>query len=84
MFEEYPPPFPVARLLGRSGFGDAVGSVKAAASYDIQEIMILGSSLMWYDAAVCCGNIWLKMFVRVWSDLWKSLERESAMMFLFL
>ena len=21
------------------------------------------------------------MFVRVWSDLWKSLERESAMMF---
>ena len=33
------------------------------------------------DAAVCCGRIWLKCFVSVWSDLWKSLERESAMMF---
>ena len=72
--------FPVARLLGRSGFGDAVGSVEAAASNDIQEITFLGSCLMWNNATVCCGKIWSKMFVRVWSDLWKSLERESAMM----
>ena len=73
MFEEYSPPLPVARLLGRSGFGDAVGSVEAAASDDIQEITSLGSCLMCNNAAVCCGKIWLKIFVRVWSDLWKSL-----------
>ena len=81
MFEECSPPFPVARLLGRSGFGDAVGSVEAAASDDIKEIKFLGSCLMWNNAAVCCGKIWSKKFVRVWSDLWKSLEREYAMMF---
>ena len=60
MFEEYSPPFPVARLLGRSGFGDAVGSVEADASDDIQEITLLGSCLMWNNAAVCCGKIWSK------------------------
>ena len=81
MFEEYSPPFPVAILIGRSGFGDAVGSVEAAASDDIQEMMFLGSCLMWNNAAVCCGKIWSKIFVRVLSDLWKSLERESAMIF---
>ena len=36
---------------------------------------------MWIDAAVCCDRIVLKCFVSVWSDLWKSLERESTMMF---
>ena len=36
---------------------------------------------MWNNAAVCCGRIWLKLFVSVWSDLCKSLEREYAMMF---
>ena len=81
MLEDFSLPFPVARLLGRSGFGNAVGSVEAAASDDIQEITFLGSCLMCNNAAVCCGKIWLKMFVRVWSDLWKSLEREYAMMF---
>ena len=79
MFEECAPPIPVSRLLGRSGFGDAVGSVEAAVSNDIQEIILLGGCLMWDNAAVCCGRIWLKCFVSVWSDLWKSLERESAM-----
>ena len=81
MLEECSPRFPVSRLLGCSGFGDAVGSVEADASDDIQEITFLGRCLMWNNAAVCCGKIWLKMFVRVWSDLWKSLERESVMMF---
>ena len=81
MLEECYLPFPVARLLGRRGFGNAVGSAEANASDDIQEITFLGSCLMWNDAAVCCGKIWLKMFVRVWSDLWKPLERESAIMF---
>ena len=47
---------PVSRILGRSGFGDAVGSVEAAASDDIQEISFLGSCLMWNDADVCCGK----------------------------
>ena len=81
MFEECDPPTPVSRLLGRSGFGDSVGSVEAVASDDIQEITSLGGCLMWNDASVCCGRIWLKYFVSVWSDLRKSLERESAMIF---
>ena len=59
MLEECAPSIPVSRILGRSGFGDAVGSVEAAASDDIQEITFLGSSLMWDDAAVCCCRIWL-------------------------
>ena len=42
MFDEFAPPIPVARLLGRSGFGNAVGSLEAAASDDIQEITLLG------------------------------------------
>ena len=81
MLEECTPSIPVARLLGRIGFGDAIGSVEAAASDDIQEITFLGIYLMWNNAAVCCGRIWLKCFVSVWSDLWKSLQRESAMLF---
>ena len=74
MFEECDPHIPVSRMLGCSGFGDAVGSVEAAASNDIQDITFLGSCLMWNNAAVCCGRIWLKSFVSVWSDLWKYLE----------
>ena len=60
MFEECSPPIPFSSLLGHSGFGDAVWSVEAAASYDIQEITFLGGCLIWNDAAVCCGMIWLK------------------------
>ena len=51
MFEECAPPTPVSRLIGRSGFGDAVGSVEAATRDDIQEITFLGVYLMWNDAA---------------------------------
>ena len=81
MLEECAPPFPVSRLLGHSGFGDAIGSAEDTASDDIQEITFLGSYSMWNNADVYCGKIWLKMCVRVWCDLCKSLERESAMMF---
>ena len=35
---------------------------------------------MWNDAAVCGGRVKL-VFLIVWSDPWKSRERESAMMF---
>ena len=52
MFEECAPPIPVSRLLGRSGFGNTVGCVEAAASDNIQEITFLGGCLMWNDAAV--------------------------------
>ena len=68
-------------MLGFSGFGNAIGSVEAAARDDIQKITFLGGCLMWNDAAVCGGRIRLKMFVSVWSDLWKSCDRESEMMF---
>ena len=37
--------------------------------------------MIWNNTAVCGGRIWLKFFVSVWYDLWKSRERESAMMF---
>ena len=57
VFEECAPPIPVARLLGRSGFGNAVGSAEAAASNDIQEITFMGGCLMWKNAAVCGGRI---------------------------
>ena len=60
MFEECTPPIPVSRLLVRSGFGNAVGYVEAAASNNIQEITFLGSCLMWNDATVCGVRIRLK------------------------
>ena len=60
--EECAPHIPVARRLGCSGFGDALGSVEAAASNDIQEITFMGSCLIRNDAAVCCGRIWLNLF----------------------
>ena len=75
MLEECLPHFPVSRLIGCSGIGDAVGSVKAVASDDIQEITFMGGYLMWNNSAVCGGRIWLDFFVSVWSDLWKSCER---------
>ena len=81
MFEECAPPIPVYRLICRSGFGDAVGSVEATSSDNIQEITFPGGCLMWNDAAVCGGRIQFYFFVSVWSDLWKSRERESVMMF---
>ena len=81
MFEECAPPTPVARLIGHSVFGDAVECVHAAAIDYIQEITFMGGCLMWNDAAVCDGRIWLEIFVSVWYDIWKSRERESAMMF---
>ena len=52
MFEECAPPIPVSRLIGRSVFGNALGSVEDAASDDIQEITFLGVCLMWNYAAV--------------------------------
>ena len=45
--QECAPPIPVSRLLGRGGFGDAVGSVKNGASDDIQKKMFLGGCLTW-------------------------------------
>ena len=52
MFEECAPPIPVPRLLGHSGVGDAVESVKTAAINDIQDKMSLDGCLMWHYAAV--------------------------------
>ena len=56
MLEECAPPIPVSRLLGRSGFGNAVGTVEASARNNSQEIIFLGGCLMWNDAAVCGGR----------------------------
>ena len=42
----------------------------------------LENGLMWNDATVCDGMIGLKILVRGSSEMWKYLERESAMIFL--
>ena len=81
MFEEFAPHIPVVRMIGRDGFGDSVECVEAAARDDIQEIKFLGGCLMWNDDAFCGDRIRLNFFVSVWSDIWKSCERGSAMMF---
>ena len=44
-------------MLGISGFGDSFGCVEDAASDNTQEIISLGGSLMWNDAAVCGGRM---------------------------
>ena len=53
----YPQEFFCDTLIGRRGFGDAVGCVEAAASDDIQEIMSLGGCLMWNNIAVFGGRV---------------------------
>ena len=50
--EECAPCFSVARLIGRSSFGDSLICVKYSASEKIKEIISLGFILMWNDAAV--------------------------------
>ena len=60
MFEDCAPPIPLARLLGSSGFGDAVGSVKTAASDDIQEKTFLVGCLM-CNCAVYLNDIDLSL-----------------------
>ena len=52
MFEECVPHITVARLLGRSGIGDAVESVKTAAGNDMPKKNFLDGCLMWHYAAV--------------------------------
>ena len=52
IYEECAPHIPVARLIFRSGFGDAIGSVEDASSDDIQEITFLVGCSMWNDSAV--------------------------------
>ena len=81
MCEEFSPSISVARLLVRSGFGDAVGCVEDAAIDDIQDLTSLGGCLICNYVTVCCGRVRLKFLVRVWLDMWKSLERECAMIF---
>ena len=56
--------FPVARLIGRSGFGDSFGCVEDAASDNTQEIIFLGGGLVWNDAAVCGGRMELNILKR--------------------
>ena len=57
MCEDCEQHFPVSRLLGCSSFGYSIGHVKDAASDNTQEIISLGGSLMWNDAAVCGGRM---------------------------
>ena len=81
MCKECAPYFPVSGLLGCSGFGYYVGSIKDATSYNIMEVISLGIGLMWNYAAVCVGRMGLKILERDSSEMWKFLKSESAMMF---
>ena len=72
---------PVAIMLGCSVIDDYVGCFKVATSDYSQEIKSLGGCLMWNDAFVCGGMVWFIFFVRIWSDMWKSLKRNSEMIF---
>ena len=83
MCEKCAPFIPVTRLLGLSGFGYDAGCIEAAVSDDKHEIMSLGRFLIWKYAAVCGGRVWLNICVNVWSDMWKSHEREFAIMFCY-
>ena len=57
--KKFAPSIPVTRLLGRSGFGNAVGCVEADTSDDTQEITSLGGCLTWNNAYVSCGRVML-------------------------
>ena len=67
MCEEFSSPIPVSRLLGCSGFGNAVGWAEDDASSNIQEIMSLSGCLMWNHAAVCGGRVRLEF---LWGSGW--------------
>ena len=71
--EECVPYFPVARLIGNSGFVDSSNRINGTASNNIQEAISLGSYLMWNESAACGGRIDLNIFVRDLSKMWRSL-----------
>ena len=76
MFEECAPPIPVARMLDRGRFDDAVGCVEAAASNDIKEITFLGSCLMYNDATLYDDTI--RSSVRLLYTLSDQKKRETC------
>ena len=47
---------PVARLIGRSGFGDSFGYFEDTDSDNIQEVISMGRGWIFHDAAVCGGG----------------------------
>ena len=57
MCEECEQYLPVARMFGRSGFGNPLGHVEDEANVNIQEIISLGGSLMWNNAAIYGGRM---------------------------
>ena len=71
-------------MLVCSVFGDSVGCVEYAASYDTQEIMSLGGFLMWNNYSVYGRRVRLNIYVRFRSDMCKFLDRDSVMIFLLL
>ena len=52
MCEKCAPSFPFYRLLVHISFGHYLGHVEDDSSDNIQEIISLGGSLMWNDAAI--------------------------------
>ena len=64
---------PVVILLGHSGFGYSFGNSKDYASNKIQEVISLGRSSMWNNAAVCGVGRGMKIWVSSSSEMWKFL-----------
>ena len=79
--DKFTPYILVTIMIRCSGFGNAVGCVKSAASDDTKEIKSLCGCLMGNNAAFYGGRLWLKPFVRFWSDMWKYIERKFAVIF---
>ena len=59
MYDNCEPSVLVVILLGHILFGNSFGCVDDAASENIQEIISMGSGLMWNFANVCGGRMYL-------------------------
>ena len=76
------PYVPVYRLFDCSVFVYSFGYFDDAASDNIQEVISLGSGLMYNDAVVCGGRMDFNMFVRYLYERRKSLDSKSEIIFL--
>ena len=59
------------------------GRAKYDASNNIQEVISLGSGLMWNNVTLCGGRMGLKILVRDSYDMCKSLKINSNVMFAY-
>ena len=78
MDEEFALSVPVAILIGRSGFGDYLYTVKDDARKNIQEVISIYVVLIWNNAIICDGSRGEKIWVRNSYEMCKSLDINSS------